>query len=721
MRIVLIVIAFLLVLGTGLPLLASHITSATPSGWTSISSYDSNACGIYSGQAYCWGFNQQGQAGSGAIYDTSTPTVVSTSGVLHGKTMVSISVGDQSVCALDSAGKAYCWGVNTNGQLGDGTNTRSNVPVAVDTSGVLSGKVLKAVSVSGGTIGTSACGLDTAGKVYCWGQNTNGELGDGTNTDSNVPVAVDMTGVLSGKTVTMLSTGDATVCIVASDSKGYCWGQNIVGQLGNNSTDDSSVPVAVDTSDVLAGKTLASISAGAQVSCALDTTGKSYCWGDDSTGQLGDGMTGFSQYSVPIAVDTSGALAGKTLVSVSAGLGGVCALDSGGLAYCWGFNGSGTIGDGTTDNSSLPIAVDTSGALAGKTLTMIELGVGSTCAIDSTHQAYCWGTNSLGQLGAGDRNDAAIPYTPLALLAPSIRSVAGVTFANQSGRSVMTITGTSFPIYFDAFLESLVSLNSTALPVCSTNTGMSAADIVTNFGSSPSIVSDGPPCYFIDDDSHAQNFHYDQAVVWLPGGFDTAAAGTVSIAGSPAFSFNTSTPGGSGGSTPTVPASPSDSTSTSTTTSGATSDTSETTATIPPTVSTDDQALADNRVISSLPTFSGMADPGSTVVVTVHSDSVTCTTTADSAGHWTCTLSTALPAGTHTVNVVITTPDGRVFNLGPYTVTVEADSTPTTVSGVVAAKSVPANLWMYVAIGVGALVVLIIIVVIARKNANKVL
>jgi Fibronectin type III domain/Regulator of chromosome condensation (RCC1) repeat/Putative Ig domain len=335
----------------------------------------------------------------------------------------SISAGFGNSCAIESS-NAYCWGYNANGQLLDGSTTSSSVPVAVDTSGVLAGKTLTQITGSA----EATCALDSAGAAYCWGANIHGDLGDGSMTDSSVPVAVDTSGVLAGKTLTQITAGAFQTCALDSAGAAYCWGGNGSGQLGDGSTTDSSVPVAVDTSGVLAGKTLTQITTGVGATCALDSAGAVYCWGDDSNGQLGDGSTASS--SVPVAVDTSGALAGK---KIAAGWGATCALDSAGAAYCWGDNANGQLGDGSTASSSVPVAVDTSGVLAGKTLTQIAAGQAATCAVDSAGAVYCWGWNGDG--GLGDGSTAAQSTVPV-LVGPqaptSVTATPGDTTATVS-------------------------------------------------------------------------------------------------------------------------------------------------------------------------------------------------------------------------------------------------------------------------------------------------
>src|ERR1039457_4061280 len=256
-----------------------------------------------------------------------------------------ITAGSFHSCAIES-GKAYCWGDNRSGQLGDGgTVSNSSVPVAVKTSGVLAGRTLTQITAGG----YDSCALDAAGAAYCWGDNGTGELGDGKAGDSSVPVAVDTSGVLAGRALTQIAAGWIDACAVDTAGAPYCWGYNADGELGNGKASDSSVPVAVDTSGVLAGRALTQVSAGTYSACAVDAAGAPYCWGANSWGQLGDGSTVGS--TVPVAVDTSGVLAGRTLTQVSAGTYSACAVDAAGAPYCWGANSWGQLGDNAATQS----------------------------------------------------------------------------------------------------------------------------------------------------------------------------------------------------------------------------------------------------------------------------------------------------------------------------------------------------------------------------------
>jgi alpha-tubulin suppressor-like RCC1 family protein len=388
--------------------------AVTQSGASITTGYD-QTCAIETGQAYCWGPGG-GQLGDGSTAASGIPVAVDTTGALAGKTLAQVSAGDGFTCALDTSGRAYCWGVNDYGELGDGNTAGTTEPVAVDTSGVLAGKTLTQISAGQ----QHACALDTAGQAYCWGLNFDGELGDGTTTDSSVPVVVDTSGVLAGKTLTQLSGGESSTCALDASGAAYCWGDNDIGELGDGTTTSSTVPVAVD----LTGKTFTSItgSISDRGFCALDSSGSAYCWG-------------FGNSDVPISVGTDGALAGKTLTQISTSGYHTCALDSTGAAYCWGDNYYGELGDGTAANSSVPVAVDTTGVLAGKVLTQISAG-GSfwTCAADSTGAVYCWGDNSQNTLGDGSsaaQSDVPVqagPSPPTNVTAAPGNGTAGVSW-----------------------------------------------------------------------------------------------------------------------------------------------------------------------------------------------------------------------------------------------------------------------------------------------------
>lgn len=305
---------------------------------TQIAAGATHACAVVDSRAYCWGNNFNGQLGNNTSVDSDLPVAVNTSGALSGKSVTQVAAGDTFSCAIADT-KAYCWGANEP----------VKVPVPVDTSGVLAGKTLTQISAGDG----QACAVSDDGGVYCWGTDWE-------------PAA--MAGVLTGKAATQVDVGASHACAVA-DQKAYCWGSNGSGQLGNGSTVDSATPVAVETTGVLSG-VVTQVAAGNGHSCAL-SGGDAFCWGDNNAGQLGNGTN--TQHSSPVAVSKSGALLGKTVTQIAAGDFNTCAVASG-KAYCWGGNTDGQLGDGTTTNSNVPIEVNTSAVLPDKDVVQVASG-----------------------------------------------------------------------------------------------------------------------------------------------------------------------------------------------------------------------------------------------------------------------------------------------------------------------------------------------------------
>jgi prepilin-type N-terminal cleavage/methylation domain-containing protein len=359
-----------------------------------------NGCAISLGKIYCWGNNAQGQLGNGTASGTvsTKPVAVDMSGALSGKTVTAIASGYAHNCALAS-GAIYCWGYNAAGQLGDGSNTQRNSPVQVNTSGVLNGKTI--TSISAGRNVTCAVASNQA---YCWGENQYGQLGNNSApTASNVPVAVSTAGVLSGGIVSQIDVGIEHVCAIAG-GEAYCWGANYDGRLGNGGNTQMNVPVRVNTG-LLSGKTVTQIDAGHYNTCAT-ASGLAYCWGENDYGQLGNN-TMPTDSNVPVAVSTAGVLSGKTVSSVSFNTQDGCALANG-QAYCWGRNSSGSNGNGGYSTNAVPVAVNTSGVLNGKTITKLVSGANFNCAL-ATPSVYCWGSNAQGNLGDNSTTTRPVP------------------------------------------------------------------------------------------------------------------------------------------------------------------------------------------------------------------------------------------------------------------------------------------------------------------------
>ena len=194
-------------------------------------------------------------------------------------------------CALTTTGQAYCWGLNNQGQLGNNSTTNSRIPVAVQMPAGVSFQSITANNVH-------TCALTTEGKAYCWGQGSSGQLGNNSTTASRIPVAVQMP---AGVSFQSIAAGYYHTCALTTTGQAYCWGQGSSGRLGNNSTTDSRIPVAVQ---MPAGVSFQSIAASSLHTCALTTEGKAYCWGQGSIGQLGNNST--TDSSIPLAVSSVG-------------------------------------------------------------------------------------------------------------------------------------------------------------------------------------------------------------------------------------------------------------------------------------------------------------------------------------------------------------------------------------------------------------------------------
>jgi alpha-tubulin suppressor-like RCC1 family protein len=402
------------VLSAGL-VAASLTLNVAPAGASapviiSISAGVYHTCAVAStGAAQCWGRNTYGELGDGTTTQHSIPVQVS--GLTGG--VSAVSAGDEDTCARSSAGDVKCWGFNSIGQLGDGTTTDSSTPVQV--SGLTSG--VSAVAVDS----AYACAVTGAGAVKCWGFNVDGQLGDGTTTTRSTPVQVS--GLTSG--MSAVAVGSDHACALSSAGGVKCWGGNAGGGLGDGTTTDSSTPVQV--SGLTSG--VSAIAAGSYYTCAVASAGALKCWGNDTQGELGDGMTTNSSTPVQVSGLTSGVSA------VSAGSDNTCAVTSAGALKCWGINGQGELGDGMTTNSSTPVQV--SGLTSG--VSTVAVGSDHACALSSAGGVKCWGGNASGGLGDGTVVDSSVPVDVFGPTISDINNSVGTTITS-AGRVPVTTT-----------------------------------------------------------------------------------------------------------------------------------------------------------------------------------------------------------------------------------------------------------------------------------------
>ncbi len=390
-------------------------------------------------RASAWGGNSSGQLGNNSTTYSSVPVGVMTTGVLRGKTVLAVAAGQFHSIALCSDGTVAAWGNNGSGQLGNNSTTNSAVPVAVTGSGVLAGKTV--VAVAAGSL--HALALCSDGTVAAWGSSYYGQLGNDTTGSSSVPVAVSRSGVLSSKTVVAVAAGGGHSLVVCSDGTVAAWGDNSDGQLGKSGTYGARVPVAVTSTGVLAGKTVLAVAAGDAHSLALCSDGTTVAWGNNGGGQLGNNST--TRSSVPVAVTNTGVLAGKTVVAVAAGRSHSMALCSDGTLAAWGNKNWGQLGDIIVTNSSVPAWVPRNGALFGRTVVAIAAGDYHSMALCSDGTVAAWGLNDRGQLGNNNTDNSAVPVAAISTsLAPGTRFT-GLFAGSVSSHSLALVTGPAVP------------------------------------------------------------------------------------------------------------------------------------------------------------------------------------------------------------------------------------------------------------------------------------
>lgn len=384
--------ASVLVLGAAAFAACGDSVEPLPSPFTAVSAGLLHSCGLVGdGAAYCWGFNENGQLGDGSRRDRTTPVPV-----LGSLRFKSLSPGGAHTCGVTTANAVYCWGFNLNGQLGDGTFADRATP------GPIAGTV-QLVAVSAG--GSYSCGLTNAGAAFCWGWNEYGQLGQGNTDDESEPVAVS-----GGLAFIEVSTGAHHTCGLTLAGAVHCWGRNDWGQLGNGTTTDSTVPVQVS-----GGVTFTDVQAGFQHTCAVALDGTAYCWGRNNFGQLGLGEGANPRELSPTAVPT-----GPKFSSISAGGYFTCGLEQGtGAAYCWGYNGSGQLGDNVSGECQDDVgnifqcAFEPNPVSGGLTFQTISAATQHVCALSTQGVGYCWGLGTHGQLGDGSKGDQVFSIEPV--------------------------------------------------------------------------------------------------------------------------------------------------------------------------------------------------------------------------------------------------------------------------------------------------------------------
>jgi len=358
------------------------------------------------GKVYCWGSNSNyWEYGVDSVTrpGSGSPVVVPVA------TLALISGGTGGhACGLTSANTAVCWGRGGFGQLGGGTlggslgNAATSVQSVVTWSDIFVSRL-------------STCGVSSAGAGYCWGSNQRGEVGSSSvvfNAKTTAPSPVG-----GGIVFKSIVAGWLHACGVATSGAAYCWGDNSFGQLGIGFTDPDA---HLDPLLVSFTERFERLSLGARSTCGITIDRRALCWGLNATGQLGDGTTTTRTSPTPVAgglkfaqIAMGSGFSGGTNVALpntgilQASIAHTCALTDAGVPYCWGWNGAGQVGDGSTVDRLTPVPVQ-------GTLVLTTIGAGGSSSCGMTGNAiWCWGSNYLGQLGNGTSINSSVPVAVL--------------------------------------------------------------------------------------------------------------------------------------------------------------------------------------------------------------------------------------------------------------------------------------------------------------------
>ena len=386
--------------------------SCVKSGVQKVALGDGHTCMLgRGGYVRCWGTNTNGELGLGNTtpvqagmlpYQIPDSTGAAGGYVNLGTTAIDVTAGLGFTCALLTGGSVRCWGANDQGQLGLGSTTA--MPTTI--GGVVNFGSAHAVAISAGP--NNVCALLDNNTIHCWGANNLGQAGVGSATDPSLSPSTTVA-LGSGVTPTGISVGGDSACALLSTNKIHCWGDNFFGEfgLGSATPADSTAVLPSSYADAMLTSvaTAASVTVGSDFNCARLSDGEVTCWGYNSNGQLGLGST---QTIGDNEIPGSAALVstGSAVTSVVAGFTHTCALTTTGTLKCWGQNNLGQLGQGSNTAwgktpSTLPINVPAVKFPSGTTPSAVFVGNSRTCALLNNGALKCWGWNDRGQLGLG--------------------------------------------------------------------------------------------------------------------------------------------------------------------------------------------------------------------------------------------------------------------------------------------------------------------------------
>jgi len=383
-------------------------------GWISVSAGSEHSCAISNwGKAYCWGLGDNGQLGIGANPGDDFPLAVDISTISGKISWMQISSGMEHSCGVTSDNSAYCWGQQQYGKLGNDLAAIEDIESPVL---VLGSKAFTKV-VAGYS---STCGLTTVGKIWCWGNDAKGQLGNDNSdsSDKKSPVAIDLQ-----KTFVGVFAGGSTesYCALASDGNSFCWGSDNFGQVGNgNGAESGNIhsPAAIAMTYV-DGQKLFSVVRPQDSTCAIEKlTGAPYCWGSANPVLGNPSITGGNQ-DRPRPVDISSlASADNRFVDIDTSSNAfACGMTDNNKVFCWGnSNTQGFQGTGSTSNNPTPVEIDWTNVSGEKKASNLSVGDEHSCLITTEGDMYCWGDNTNGQIG--DDNQPTDALSPVPVVTP---------------------------------------------------------------------------------------------------------------------------------------------------------------------------------------------------------------------------------------------------------------------------------------------------------------
>ena len=362
-----------------------------------------------SGRIFTWGEGDYGRLGNGASTDKSTPTEITNRfSLTEGDKIIQVSLGGSHSSALTASGRLFTWGNNSLGQLGDGTNNNSLTPIEITNRFILA-EGDKIIQVSLGYSHSAA--LTASGRLFTWGYNSYYQLGNGSFNDRTLPTEItNRFSLTEGDKIIQVSLGYSHSAALTASGRLFTWGYNFVGELGNGTTTYKSTPTEITGQFNLSEEDkIIQVSLGGSHSSALTASGRIFTWGEGDYGRLGNGAS-TDKYTPTEITNRFSLTEGDKIIQVSLGGSHSSALTASGRLFTWGNNSLGQLGVGTTTNSFTPTEITNRFSLTeGDKIIQVSLGWEHSLAITSDGRFYTWGDNVFGQLGDGTTTAKYIP------------------------------------------------------------------------------------------------------------------------------------------------------------------------------------------------------------------------------------------------------------------------------------------------------------------------